>query len=78
MLEIKEVNFQFAGLEADEGGKLGQDILQQVVNSLPNTFSTQQIAQLDLKVALPTSISRSQWPNYISNEIIKKIINTNR
>jgi len=78
MVEIKEVNFQFSGLEANEGGKLGQDIMQQVLNNLPNNFSTQQIAQLNLRVALPVSVGRSQWASHISNEIIKKIINTNR
>lgn len=73
-LGIKELHLRVPGLSAEEGRKLGQEVVQRVADRLPASDRPRRLEALGLCATVPEGTSRDQMASLIAEAILGGIV----
>jgi len=72
--KIEDFVLRVPGLSEEEAGILGQDVAQQVADSLADYQNVRHLGALHLRVSVPHGTSRTDMSKVISEAILKGLI----
>jgi hypothetical protein len=74
MLRIEELVLRVPGLGEEEARSLGNDVSRHLADGLRAQQRDRHLGALDLRVSVPTEISRSQMATLTAEAILKGLL----
>jgi hypothetical protein len=72
-LYIEEMVLQVPGLTPEEARRVGEEVARRLALALPDTSVVENLAVLDLRVALPPNMPRERMAEEIAKAILGRL-----
>ena len=72
-LHIESLHLRVPGLTAEEGRRLGEEVARQMGASVPARATPLHLGALDLRLTLPSGLSRARLAQEIAMAILERL-----
>ena len=73
-VKIEELTLRIPGAYENEAQAIGQDVMQQVADSLPASFQNRYIDTMNLKMNISPGTSKNEMTKLIAEAILKGFV----
>jgi hypothetical protein len=73
ILSIQTLRLRVPGLNAEEGHRLGGEVVQRLADGLPEQVTPQRLGALDLQLMIPTGTRRDRLAMLIAEAVLGRL-----
>jgi len=75
MIEIRELMMTLPDMTPEQGERLGQDVAERLLDTLPTNYAGGNIESLDIRLSISSGSDHSQLVNDIATQIHYQLMN---